>query len=217
MVRGSFLLKTSCSSWGGTRYNKTHRKKHTKLDWKYSKYLGPRLWNEWSAFFCSSFSFSLFLCVCLKQRKVARLLKYLQFRDYKSKLLKTLEDDDVPQETGIYTLMQIVHTHDQAYQERLKRSFRKYFQPVCCSFFFNLSDFWTMFLSLCLTAFHKNSKIMWQTFTVTETVLGLVFIHCVCLQTGTELQVALPAVTSGGSDWPRTFWCGWIRRANSSH
>ncbi|GAA6231945.1 transcription initiation protein SPT3 homolog [Lates japonicus] len=34
------------------------------------------------------------------KRKVARLLKYLQFRDYKSKLLKTLEDDDVPQETG---------------------------------------------------------------------------------------------------------------------
>lgn len=28
------------------------------------------------------------------KRKVARLLKYLQFRDYKSKLLKSLEDDD---------------------------------------------------------------------------------------------------------------------------
>uniref|UniRef100_A0A3Q1G6B4 SPT3 homolog, SAGA and STAGA complex component n=1 Tax=Acanthochromis polyacanthus TaxID=80966 RepID=A0A3Q1G6B4_9TELE len=28
------------------------------------------------------------------KRKVARLLKYLQFRDYKSKLLKTLEDED---------------------------------------------------------------------------------------------------------------------------
>ncbi|XP_018516374.2 transcription initiation protein SPT3 homolog isoform X1 [Lates calcarifer] len=36
------------------------------------------------------------------KRKVARLLKYLQFRDYKSKLLKTLEDDDVPQETDRY-------------------------------------------------------------------------------------------------------------------
>ncbi|XP_054874862.1 transcription initiation protein SPT3 homolog isoform X1 [Amphiprion ocellaris] len=32
------------------------------------------------------------------KRKVARLLKYLQFRDYKSKLLKTLEDEDTPQE-----------------------------------------------------------------------------------------------------------------------
>ncbi|TNN62803.1 Transcription initiation protein SPT3 [Liparis tanakae] len=33
------------------------------------------------------------------KRKVARLLKYLQFRDYKSKLLKTLEDEDVHQDT----------------------------------------------------------------------------------------------------------------------
>ncbi|XP_047460051.1 transcription initiation protein SPT3 homolog isoform X2 [Mugil cephalus] len=32
------------------------------------------------------------------KRKVARLLKYLQFRDYKSKILKTLEDDDAQQE-----------------------------------------------------------------------------------------------------------------------
>ncbi|XP_008298441.1 transcription initiation protein SPT3 homolog isoform X1 [Stegastes partitus] len=32
------------------------------------------------------------------KRKVARLLKYLQFRDYKSKLLKTMEDDDSQQE-----------------------------------------------------------------------------------------------------------------------
>uniref|UniRef100_A0A7N6FEV3 SPT3 homolog, SAGA and STAGA complex component n=1 Tax=Anabas testudineus TaxID=64144 RepID=A0A7N6FEV3_ANATE len=31
--------------------------------------------------------------------KVLRLLKYLQFRDYKSKLLKTLEDEDTQQET----------------------------------------------------------------------------------------------------------------------
>lgn len=33
--------------------------------------------------------------------KVLRLLKYLQFRDYKSKLLKTVEDEDTQQETGI--------------------------------------------------------------------------------------------------------------------
>ncbi|XP_054654928.1 transcription initiation protein SPT3 homolog isoform X1 [Dunckerocampus dactyliophorus] len=34
------------------------------------------------------------------KRKVSRLLKYLQFRDYKSKLLKTLEDDDTQQDAG---------------------------------------------------------------------------------------------------------------------
>uniref|UniRef100_A0A671VN60 SPT3 homolog, SAGA and STAGA complex component n=1 Tax=Sparus aurata TaxID=8175 RepID=A0A671VN60_SPAAU len=34
------------------------------------------------------------------KRKVARLLKYLQFRDYKSKLLKTVEDDETQQDTG---------------------------------------------------------------------------------------------------------------------
>ncbi|XP_017283627.1 transcription initiation protein SPT3 homolog isoform X1 [Kryptolebias marmoratus] len=34
------------------------------------------------------------------KRKLARLIKYLQFRDYKSKLLKTLEDEDVQQEPG---------------------------------------------------------------------------------------------------------------------
>ncbi|KAM9364023.1 transcription initiation protein SPT3 homolog [Pholidichthys leucotaenia] len=33
------------------------------------------------------------------KRKVARLLKYLQFRDYKSKLLKNVEDEDTQQET----------------------------------------------------------------------------------------------------------------------
>ncbi|KAM3862777.1 transcription initiation protein SPT3 homolog [Diretmus argenteus] len=33
------------------------------------------------------------------KRKVARLLKYLQFRDYKSKLLKTMEDEDTQQDT----------------------------------------------------------------------------------------------------------------------
>ncbi|XP_053292451.1 transcription initiation protein SPT3 homolog [Pleuronectes platessa] len=33
------------------------------------------------------------------KKKVARLLKYLQFRDYKSKLLKALEEDDPQQET----------------------------------------------------------------------------------------------------------------------
>ncbi|XP_061693232.1 transcription initiation protein SPT3 homolog isoform X2 [Syngnathoides biaculeatus] len=34
------------------------------------------------------------------KRKVSRLLKYLQFRDYKSKLLKSLDDDDVQQDQG---------------------------------------------------------------------------------------------------------------------
>lgn len=32
---------------------------------------------------------------------MARLLKYLQFRDYKSKLLKTIEDEDAASETGM--------------------------------------------------------------------------------------------------------------------
>ncbi|XP_057704717.1 transcription initiation protein SPT3 homolog [Corythoichthys intestinalis] len=34
------------------------------------------------------------------KRKLSRLLKYLQFRDYKSKLLKNLDDDDGQQEQG---------------------------------------------------------------------------------------------------------------------
>ncbi|XP_005922538.1 transcription initiation protein SPT3 homolog isoform X1 [Maylandia zebra] len=34
------------------------------------------------------------------KRKLARLLKYLQFRDYKSKILKTLEDEDTQAESG---------------------------------------------------------------------------------------------------------------------
>ncbi|KAM4729653.1 transcription initiation protein SPT3 homolog isoform 1-T1 [Anableps anableps] len=34
------------------------------------------------------------------KRKLARVLKYLQFRDYKSKLLKTLEEEDMQQEPG---------------------------------------------------------------------------------------------------------------------
>uniref|UniRef100_A0A3Q2T997 SPT3 homolog, SAGA and STAGA complex component n=2 Tax=Fundulus heteroclitus TaxID=8078 RepID=A0A3Q2T997_FUNHE len=34
------------------------------------------------------------------KRKLARLLQYLQFRDYKSKLLKTLEEEDAQQEQG---------------------------------------------------------------------------------------------------------------------
>ncbi|MED6290900.1 hypothetical protein CHARACLAT_018145 [Characodon lateralis] len=34
------------------------------------------------------------------KRKLARLLKYLQFRDYKSKLLKTVEEEDTQQEPG---------------------------------------------------------------------------------------------------------------------
>ncbi|XP_069574948.1 transcription initiation protein SPT3 homolog [Brachyistius frenatus] len=37
------------------------------------------------------------------KRKVARLLKYLQFRDYKSKLLKTLEDEEPQQEQDRWT------------------------------------------------------------------------------------------------------------------
>uniref|UniRef100_A0A3Q2VTM6 SPT3 homolog, SAGA and STAGA complex component n=2 Tax=Haplochromini TaxID=319058 RepID=A0A3Q2VTM6_HAPBU len=36
------------------------------------------------------------------KRKLARLLKYLQFRDYKSKILKTLEDEDTQAESGIH-------------------------------------------------------------------------------------------------------------------
>lgn len=43
----------------------------------------------------------------LKQTKVARLLKYLQFRDYKSKLLKTIEDEDSQPETGTYTVTSV--------------------------------------------------------------------------------------------------------------
>ncbi|CAL8254676.1 unnamed protein product [Lota lota] len=34
------------------------------------------------------------------KRKLSRLLKYLQFRDYKSKLIKSLEEEEIPQETG---------------------------------------------------------------------------------------------------------------------
>ncbi|XP_028982941.1 transcription initiation protein SPT3 homolog [Betta splendens] len=34
------------------------------------------------------------------KRKMVRLLKYLQFRDYKSKLLKSLEDEDTIQDSG---------------------------------------------------------------------------------------------------------------------
>ncbi|XP_035760670.1 transcription initiation protein SPT3 homolog, partial [Neolamprologus brichardi] len=34
------------------------------------------------------------------KRKLARLLKYLQFRDYKSKILKTLDDEDTQAESG---------------------------------------------------------------------------------------------------------------------
>ena len=46
----------------------------------------------------------------LSQKKVSRLLKYLQFRDYKSKLLKALEDDDTQQETGSYSHTQTLHS-----------------------------------------------------------------------------------------------------------
>ncbi|XP_061915300.1 transcription initiation protein SPT3 homolog [Entelurus aequoreus] len=34
------------------------------------------------------------------KKKMSRLLKYLQFKDYKSKLLKTLEDEDTQQDSG---------------------------------------------------------------------------------------------------------------------
>lgn len=48
----------------------------------------------------------LFHSMSLKQRKVARLLKYLQFRDYKSKLLKAVEEEETQQDTGINSLIQ---------------------------------------------------------------------------------------------------------------
>ena len=47
--------------------------------------------------------------------------------------------------------------------------------------------------------------------------------HCgdggfiLCLEIREEPQAALLVATSGGSDWPRTFWCGWIRPVNSCH
>lgn len=40
------------------------------------------------------------------QRKMARLLKYLQFRDYKSKLLKTVEEEEQQQDTGTHVTPQ---------------------------------------------------------------------------------------------------------------
>lgn len=46
---------------------------------------------------------TLYFSGCLHQMKVARLLKYLQFRDYKSKLLRSMEDDDLLSDTGIYS------------------------------------------------------------------------------------------------------------------
>lgn len=46
--------------------------------------------------------FKVDFSACLHQMKVARLLKYLQFRDYKSKLFRSLEDDDLLSDTGIY-------------------------------------------------------------------------------------------------------------------
>lgn len=55
---------------------------------------------------------------------MARLLKYLQFRDYKSKLLKSLEDDDAQQETGKHT-----RRHIKVFEARVTLSF--YFFSVC--------------------------------------------------------------------------------------
>lgn len=45
---------------------------------------------------------SVYFSGCLYQIKVARLLKYLQFRDYKSKLLRSMEDDDLLSDTGMH-------------------------------------------------------------------------------------------------------------------
>lgn len=76
---GSFQLRTSCSLWGRTRWKQKDSGKLNDL-----------------VFLTVSFS------GCLHQIKVARLLKYLQFRDYKSKLLRSLEDDDLLSDTGIH-------------------------------------------------------------------------------------------------------------------
>lgn len=48
----------------------------------------------------TSVPFCLPLSSVFNQRKLSRLLKYLQFRDYKSKLIKSMEEEEVPQETG---------------------------------------------------------------------------------------------------------------------
>lgn len=56
--------------------------------------------------------------MCVDQGKLARVLKYLQFRDYKSKLLKNLEEEDVQQEPGkqnhpsFLTLLALIFTFD---------------------------------------------------------------------------------------------------------
>lgn len=47
----------------------------------------------------------------LGQRKLSRLLKYLQFRDYKSKLLKTVEDEDSQTELGTIAVTHIHPLH----------------------------------------------------------------------------------------------------------
>ncbi|CAG6016429.1 unnamed protein product, partial [Menidia menidia] len=56
-------------------------------------------------------------------RKMARLLKYLQFRDYKSKLLKSLEDED-PQTGELLSLAERPEL-DPIKQERLERIERR--------------------------------------------------------------------------------------------
>lgn len=76
------------------KVNKTHTlNKHTHMLWTHNTYNTGFL--------------LIFMSLSLDQRKVARLLKYLQFRDYKSKLLKTVEDDETQQDTGTYIYIYI--------------------------------------------------------------------------------------------------------------
>ncbi|KAK2824609.1 hypothetical protein Q5P01_021784 [Channa striata] len=56
------------------------------------------------------------------KRKVLRLLKYLQFRDYKSKLLKSLDDDDVLQDTDKWSSTGGVNGGNQR-RQRLAQDF----------------------------------------------------------------------------------------------
>lgn len=63
--------------------------------------------QEQSQVNCIIYSFYLYFSGCLYQMKVARLLKYLQFRDYKSKVLRSLEDDDLLSDTGMHSTSDI--------------------------------------------------------------------------------------------------------------
>lgn len=42
-----------------------------------------------------SFKVCFFVCFLLYKKKLRRLIKYMQFRDYKSKVLKTIDDEDL--------------------------------------------------------------------------------------------------------------------------